>query len=191
MTPPAGIQVIGPLRPSLDATPPGAEAPPVPLEKASAVPEAPSGTETATQPEAAEPMVKSSPEPAPQPAAEAPVSQPGAESPATEAPAEASPAAESRKPVEGVQSCRIIVSPFPNFTVLIKFDEVLKKLPEIQRLRSRSFRAGRLEVALDCDSQRSLVESLERNTEVPLHLVSETGDTLVFNLSDTQIPAPR
>jgi len=94
-------------------------------------------------------------------------------------------AAEARRNTWNLQQARLVVSPFPNFTVLIRFDEVLKRIGSIRRLRSRSFRAGRLEVTLEYDPDQPLVEALLAQQDVPLELVSSGDDTFVFRLLES------
>ncbi|MFN8534459.1 MAG: hypothetical protein U0556_13040 [Dehalococcoidia bacterium] len=96
-------------------------------------------------------------------------------------------AAESRRNRGGLQQARLIISPFPNFAVLIRFDEALKRIGAIQRLRSRSFRAGRLEVSLEYDPNESLVDALLAQRDVPLALLTVKDDDLIFRVIGEEV----
>ncbi len=77
---------------------------------------------------------------------------------------------------------RMIVSPFPNFTSLIRFEAALKQIEAIRRFRSRNFRSGRFEVTFDHDPDVSIVDAILGIPDHRLELISSGEDSYAFRL---------
>ncbi|MCS7001551.1 MAG: hypothetical protein NZ518_01765 [Dehalococcoidia bacterium] len=83
---------------------------------------------------------------------------------------------------QGPATAKAVVSPFPNFTTLIRFDAAIKNIEAIRRFHSRTFRGGRLEFTFDYDAGTPIAEEILRIPGLRLELLSANDETYVFRL---------
>lgn len=81
-----------------------------------------------------------------------------------------------------LETARVIVSPFANFTALVRFEASLKKVEAIRRFRSRNFRAGQFDMTFDYDADVSIVDTLLGLKTHKLELLRSSENSFVFRL---------